>query len=264
LKASSKIEDMNEIELYLLDMDGTVYVENRLIDGAKEKIEEIVKKGKKFCFLTNNSSRDKNEYISKLSKLDININTDQIYTSGDSAIRYLKKYEPNKSVYLLGTQKLQKQFCDSGITLTQTKPDIVLVAYDTELTYEKLAKAVTFIAQGAKYMVTHADINCPASPVYVPDVGSLIALIEKSCGKLPELNCGKPYAVMAEAVAEKFGLTPNQIAMVGDRLYTDMMFAINNSFCSVLVLSGETTLTDYENSDMKIDHILNSIKDLEI
>jgi len=255
---------MKDVELYLLDMDGTVYVNDRLIDGAKEKIQAIKNKGKNFCFLTNNSSRDKDEYIAKLSKLGINITRGEIYSSGDSAIRYLLKYEPNKSVYLLGTQKLCKQFRDNGIILTETKPDIVVVAYDTELTYAKLAKAVTFIAQGAKYIVTHADINCPSSPVYVPDVGSFVALIEKSCGKLPEINCGKPSEIMAEAISEKFALKPSQIAMVGDRLYTDMLFAVNGGFRSVLVLSGETTKQDYVESGMKLDIVLNSIKDLEV
>lgn len=253
-----------DVKLYLLDMDGTVYIGGRPIEGAKEKIGEIRSKGKKLCFLTNNSSRTPEEYVGKLSAMGIDIGRGEIYTSSDSAIRFLNKHHKGESIYLLGTKKLAQEFAENGINLTDINPDIVMLAYDTELTYEKLAKTVTNLATAKHYYATHSDINCPAKPVYLPDAGSFIALIEKSTGRIPELVLGKPFSQMGEAITERFALKPQEIAMAGDRLYTDMKFAVLNGFVSVLVLSGETSRHDYEASGMKVDFVLNSIKDMEV
>lgn len=251
-------------KLYLLDMDGTVYVGDRLICGAKEKIDEIRGKGKSICFLTNNSSRAPAEYLEKLFRLGIDAGRGELYTSADSAVRFLKKRHAGESVFLLGTEKLASYFEEEGIRLTETDPDIVLLAYDTELTYKKLAKTVTNLATAKHYYATHSDINCPAAPVYLPDVGSFIALIEKSTGKTPETVFGKPFTHMGEAIKEKFSLPADEIAVVGDRIYTDIMFAKNNGFTSVLVLSGETALDDYEKNNVKADAVLGSIKDMSV
>lgn len=254
---------MSNIELYLFDMDGTIYVGNSLIDGAKEKIEEIRQK-KRICFLTNNSSRSQADYVEKLARLGINVDMDEIYTSGNSATRFLNKFHKNRRVYLLGTEKLRHQFLQAGINLVEESPDIVMVGYDTQLTYQKLCKAVTFLAQGALYFCTHSDINCPATPVYVPDVGSFMALIERSINRVPQVICGKPFTPMGDAIADKFHLSCDQIAMVGDRLCTDMQFAVNNHFTSYLVLTGETTLDDYKKSNMQLDHVIDSLVDIEL
>jgi HAD superfamily hydrolase (TIGR01450 family) len=255
---------IENVKLFLLDMDGTVYLEDKLIPGVAEKINEIRSSGKKICFLTNNSSRSPSLYIEKLSRLGIKIDRSEIYTSGDSSIRYLKKYHPKQKVFLLGTKALVEQYQDSGIILTENEPDIVMLGYDTELTYQKLIKAVNCLKTAKHYFATHDDINCPASPVYVPDVGSFIALFEKSTGRVPEIVFGKPYKQMGEAIKEMFGLSPNEIAMAGDRLYTDMRFAVDNGFVSILVLSGETTKQMYEKSGMKVDYVLSSLAELSL
>ncbi|MDD3831542.1 MAG: HAD-IIA family hydrolase [Clostridia bacterium] len=253
-----------DIKLFLLDLDGTIYVDNTLINGAKDRIDAIVQSGRQVCYVTNNSSKSPADYMAKLSQLGITATREQIYTSGDSAIRFLNSYRRGKRVYLVGTPALAQQLRESGVQLVDSQPDIVLVGYDTTLDYAKLSNAVTYIVQGAEYMVTHSDINCPAYPVYLPDVGCFVALIHKSCGQLPTIDCGKPSTLMGDAIASKFNIDKSQIAFVGDRLYTDIQFAINNSFLSVLVLSGETSIDMLNASGLTVDYCLPSIAQLPI
>lgn len=253
---------MKDTILYLFDMDGTIYLGDKVIDGSIEKIKHLRSLDKQICFLTNNSSRSIDECVVKLNGLGFTAKRDEVYTSGCATIEYLSKYHSKQKVFLLGTSALHKQFEEEGIILTEQSPDVVVVGYDTSLTYNNLCKAITYIAQGAKYIVTHADVNCPASPVYLPDVGSFMALIEKSCGRQPDVVCGKPYAPMADAIKTKYGVKAEKIAMVGDRLYTDMQFAINNGFKSILVLSGETSREEYERSGLSVDEVISSVADI--
>lgn len=255
---------LKDIELFLLDMDGTVYVGDKLIEGAKEKIEEIRARGKKICFVTNNSSRAAAEYILKLKKLGIDISHKEIFTSGDAAAFYLNNYHKGKSVFVLGTKGLKETLKKQGVAVVEDNPDLVLVGYDTSLTYQNLCKTTTFIINGIPYFCTHPDVNCPAAPSYIPDVGSFVALIEKSTGVSPFAYCGKPHSPMAQALASKFHLPKEKIAFMGDRLYTDIAFANNNGFYSLLVLSGETDKTLYEKSGARADMVLESIAQLEV
>ncbi|MEG1528019.1 MAG: HAD-IIA family hydrolase [Clostridia bacterium] len=253
---------MNDIKLYLLDMDGTIYIGDKLIAGAKEKIEEIRQKAK-LCFVTNNSSKNPTQYIEKLSKMGIDISKDEIYTSGDATIEYLKENYAGKSVYLVGNKELAQQFEQSGIILSE-QANIVVLGYDTELTYQKLLIATTKIAQGATYIATHPDFVCPCSPVYAPDVGSFIALLQKSANRLPDVICGKPDKIMGECIKRKFKLDNASIAFIGDRLYTDILFGNNNGFTSILVFSGETTKQDYLASSIRSSITLESIAELVV
>ena len=239
------------------------YVE--LDGGVKNNLsalETIKNTGRKLCFLTNNSSRSVDEYVEKLARMGIKVADDEIYTSGMATVRYLKENHKDKTVYLMGTDRLRQEFEQNGITLVEKNADVVVIGYDTELTYKKLTLLTDNINGGAFYVCTHSDINCPSEPYYLPDVGSFIELIKKSTGKSPDVICGKPFEPMGRAVAAKFGLNANEIAMVGDRLSTDIAFGNVNGFTSVLVLSGETTREMHEASDIKADVVLGSIKEL--
>jgi HAD superfamily hydrolase (TIGR01450 family) len=253
---------MREIKLFLLDMDGTVYVDGVLIEGAKEAVYAIRESGRQVCFLTNNSSRTAFDYVKKLRALGIEVRPDEVYTSGDCTARYIKKNLSGARVFLLGNAALEEDFGKNGISTVENNPDVVVLAYDTDLTYEKLARASDFINNGAYYLATHSDLVCPARPFYLPDAGSFIALIEISTGRLPQVICGKPFAPMAEAIDEKFSLKPNEIAMAGDRLYTDLLFAKNNSYTSILVFSGETTREMYDKNNEKADYTFDTIRDI--
>ena len=146
-----------------------------------------------------------------------------------------------------------------GIELVEEKPEFIVVGFDTTFDYARLTKLCDFIRGGVPYICTHEDVNCPTEKGYKPDVGSFVALIEKSTGVSPLLVCGKPNKPMAESIERKLGLNSNEIAMVGDRLSTDMRFAINNGFVSVLVLTGEATKKDLKASGLAVDVILDSI-----
>lgn len=248
-----------KIKLFLLDMDGTVYLGNKLINGSVKAIERMRTSGRQICFLTNNSSKSLVDYAAKLHGMGIPVSEQEIYTSGLATIEHLNTFYSGAPVYLVGTDSLKEEFCRGGIPLTEHEPEIVVLGYDTTLTYGKLVKLTKCVKKGVRFIATHPDVNCPADDVYVPDVGSFLALVEASTGIKPSAILGKPYRYMAESIMRRFGLEASEIAMVGDRLSTDMAFAINSGFLSVLVLSGETDRAAYEKSGFQVDAVIESI-----
>ena len=173
------MKNLNQIKLYCLDMDGTIYLDDVLIPNVIETLNFLREKAR-IVFLTNNSSKSKDAYIEKLNKLGIKVTNNEIYTSGMATCEFIKEKFNNKKVYLVGTEALIKEFNDYKIPLDDINPDIVVLSYDTSLNYQKLVKLTNFIHQGKIFIATHPDINCPALPYYVPDIGSFLALIEKN------------------------------------------------------------------------------------
>ncbi|MCR5331550.1 MAG: HAD-IIA family hydrolase [Lachnospiraceae bacterium] len=248
---------LNEIELFVLDMDGTYYLSEDIITGSNDFLEKVNETGRKYMFFTNNSSKDKKLYIDKLARMGCTIGPEDIYTSGDITINYLKKYYPDSSVYVMGTPPLVKSFEEAGIRLKQDlkeTADIVVVAFDMTLTYEKLEHACTLIRNGAVYIATHPDINCPVTGGFIPDCGAFIAAIDLSTGRSPKI-LGKPYRETAEMIELVSGIKREKIAFVGDRLYTDVACGVKNGAKGILVLSGETKYEDIEKSDVKPDFV---------
>lgn len=241
-------------------MDGTVHISGTLIKGAAEAVE-FLRRQARVIFLTNNTSVSRLDYVEKLKKMGIASQENDVYTAGNATIEYLKRLHKNKKVFLLGTERLRAEFSGNGINLSEKSPELVVVGFDTDLKYENISKACSFIRSGVPYLLTHPDINCPVADGYIPDVGAINALIEKSTGKKPFIVCGKPHSPIAEALKSVTNCKNDEIAMVGDRLSTDMLFALSNGFLPILVLSGETTLKDYNNFEKsgKIPFVLPSI-----
>lgn len=248
------------IKCWLLDMDGTVYLGGKLIDGAAEAIERMRARAK-VLFLTNNTSVARSDYAAKLAFMGIRATEDDIYTAGNATTDWLIKNSLTDRIFLLGTDKLQAEFIRAGIGLTDTDPQMVVVGFDTGLKYERLSLCCKHIREGARFIATHPDFNCPVRDGCIPDVGSFLALIKASTGREPELVCGKPNRPIAEGVAARAHCRPDEIAMVGDRLMTDMRFAFNNGFRSVLVLSGEATAAEAERFG-PIDWVIPSIRSI--
>jgi 4-nitrophenyl phosphatase len=245
---------LERIECFLLDMDGTFYLGDNLLPGALEFIDLIKERKKQFLFLTNNSSKRADQYVQKLMKYGLAVGPEKILTSGEATVSFINREFPSKKVFLVGTEALENEFVDGGINLVHTEPDIVVLGFDTSLTYKKLMEMCNFIREGLPYLATHPDINCPTENGFIPDIGSFMALIASSTGRDPDIIVGKPYNHMVDAVLERTGFAKSQIAMIGDRLYTDIAMG-KAGITTVLVLSGETKLSDLDNSLIKPDII---------
>lgn len=250
-----------DVRLFVLDMDGTFYLGDRILEGSLEFLQKIRETQRDFLFLTNNSSKSPSIYIEKLAKMGCFINSSQIMTSGDVTIEYLKVNHPGKKVYLVGTPALEQTFQEAGIPLTQEMPDIVVVGFDLTLTYEKLERACTYIRRGAVFLATHLDINCPTEDGFIPDCGAFCAAISLSTGVQPQY-LGKPLPETVEMVLRRTGRRKEEIAFVGDRLYTDVAAGVNNGAKGILVLTGETQLSDVASSPVQPHGIFDSLLEI--
>lgn len=252
--------NLKDKKFFVLDMDGTFYLGNKLIDGSLDFIGKLRETGKGFLFFTNNSSRTSEYYKSKLATMGCMITDAQIATSGDVTINYLNRYYKNKKIYLLATPVVEKHFLDNGIQLEDKKPDAVILAFDTTLNYEKLTKACTFIRNGCDFIATHPDFNCPTEDGFIPDCGAMCAFITASTGIKPKY-LGKPYKETVDFILDRTGLELQDIVFAGDRLYTDIATAYHHGAASLLVLSGETKPKDVEISEIKPDFIFTCLKE---
>lgn len=252
---------LDKVKLFVLDMDGTFYLGDRRIDGALDFIHKVKETGRDFIFFTNNSSKNGSMYIEKLAAMDCPITKDQIMTSGDVTAAYLKSKYPGKKVYLVGTPALEAVFREEGICLTEEKPEVVVIGFDMTLTYEKLERACTYIREGAVFLATHKDINCPTETGFIPDCGAICAAITLSTGVLPRY-LGKPCRETLDMVLQRTGYNKDEIAFVGDRIYTDVATGVNNGALGILVLSGETKRADIAASEVQPDGVFESLKDM--
>ncbi len=267
---------LKDTELFVLDMDGTFYLGDEILDGALDFLESVKRAGKKYIFFTNNSSVSSENYIEKLKKMNCHISKDMIMTSGDVMIRFIRSRYPDKSVYLLGTPELEKSFREAGVNLFESErdekaamshaiceniPDIVVVAFDKTLNYEKLSNACVYIMKGAKFLATHLDINCPVKEGFIPDCGAMCAAIELSTKVSPKF-VGKPCKETVDMVVDATGVDASKISFVGDRIYTDVATGVNNGAMGVLVLTGECKISEVPDSDVQPDVIFDSIKEM--
>lgn len=227
---------------FVFDMDGTVYLGERVFPEAVSFVKMLREHGGRAVFFTNNASRDKSFYCDRLNRMGFGVSPRDVLTSGDVTISFLKKNRPGKSVYLVGTPLLEKSFREAGIPLSDDG-EIVVTSFDTTLTYEKLKNACRLLRAGAEYFSTHPDYNCPTENGPIPDSGAICAFIKASVGVEPRFF-GKPHAEAMNALSEYVGESPERMCVVGDRLYTDIALGKKNGVCSLLVLTGETTSSD--------------------
>ena len=255
--------------LFLLDMDGTIYLDNQLFDGTLEFLNHVKQTGGRYLFLTNNSSRGVDSYVEKLKNLGIQAEKEDFLTSVDAAVDFLKKRFGNavrqKKIYLLGTQSFKAQMEAEGFRITET-PDadthVLLMGFDRELTYRKLEDASWLLTCGeVEYFATNPDWVCPTAWGSVPDCGSMAQMLEHATGRLPYF-IGKPQPDMALLAMERYGYTPEETVLIGDRLYTDIACGYNAGIDTIFVLSGEGTLEDVEKSDIKPTFIIDNIEEV--
>lgn len=258
--------DLKKIKRVVFDMDGTIYKGGTLFPFTKDVFETLEKIGIGYTFLTNNSSKSAKDYLTKILKLGLKATPDNISTSATATFFYLKQHYPNvKKVYVLGTASLREEFADHGYTLinednTTDEPELVVVAFDTTLTYDRLCKATYWIGEGKPYIATHPDTVCPTDlDTILVDCGAVQALIENVTKRKPEAVPGKPDAAMIGSILDKYGLQPDECMMVGDRIYTDMEMARRAKVVGVMVLTGEATLETLKESGLTPELVLDDI-----
>lgn len=260
------IRILSEKKLYIFDMDGTVYLGNRVFPFAIEFIKNLRAAGKRVLFFTNNASHTTEFYLKKLEKMGFSPRPDEIMTSGDVTIEFLNRNRQGKTVYLLGTDELVAHFAACGVPLLTGKEpsaDIVVTSFDTTLTYEKLDNACRLVRGGAEYLSTHPDFNCPTETGFIPDSGAIAAFVTASTGVLPTYF-GKPHRETVEMIAKATGVTLDEMCIFGDRLYTDIAVGKRHGVTAALVLTGETTLADLESAGADTpDFVFDSLADVD-
>ncbi len=245
-------------ETFFFDLDGTIYIGDQLFDGILELIEVLKKQGKRFFFLSNNSSKSTNDYLLKLKKFGLEVNRAEIILSQHPTIDYLRK-NSFKKIFLLGTTSLKQEFIEQGFILTDESPEIIILAFDQELTYDRLKKASLFLQKGIPYIATHLDNKCPVKNGYIPDAGGIAALLYKTTERMPRVF-GKPSKEMLLFKLEQLNLARETAIMIGDRLYTDIKMGNSAGITTCCVLSGETDLEMIQQSnEFKPDFIIDGI-----
>ena len=248
-----------QVRCFLLDMDGTFYLGEELLEGSLDFIRALERTGRDYLFLTNNSSRDRGQYAEKFRRLGLPISEEKVFTSGEATALHLQQEHPPRRIYLVGTPALEQEFLRHGLHLDSHNPEVVVLGFDTTLTYEKLWKLCNLVRAGLPYIATHPDINCPTPTGSMPDIGAMIAFVRASTGREPDLVVGKPNRMILDAVSQKLGLPISDMAMVGDRLYTDIALGASAGIITCLVLTGETRREDLPGSPFQPDYIFENL-----
>ena len=238
------MDRLKNIKLFLFDMDGTLYLGDRLYGFTQELLQTIRQKGGKYLFMTNNSSKSVEDYIKKLRNMGIDATYEDFMTSSQATAYYLHKHHEGKKLYVCGTKSLQRELEKEGFTVTTDleQVDCIVMGFDTELTFQKLHDVSFLLLTRPEltYIATNPDLVCPTEFGSVPDCGSVCICIKNATGKEPVV-IGKPSPLMPQLAMERLGVSKEQTCVVGDRIYTDICSGLNAGVTSVLVMSGETT-----------------------
>lgn len=277
---------LKDKKLFLLDMDGTIYLGNTVFEGTKEFLSYVKSTGGRYIYLTNNSSRGKDAYVEKMKRLGIEASPEDFLSSVDATIDYLKEHHENARLFVLGTRSLKKQLKDAGffvadrldipnsakagngfsdmdkngVSAGPDSIDIALLGFDTELTYDRLENFCILLERGCRYIATHPDMVCPVEYGNAVDIGCYIDILKVSTGRTPDVIIGKPEPAMAYTAMKLTGFSKEETCIVGDRLYTDIACAENAGIDSILVLTGESTADDIEKYGIHPTYIFDDIK----
>jgi HAD superfamily hydrolase (TIGR01457 family) len=259
------LSPLKDKKLFLLDMDGTIYLSETLFPRVHEFLARIRENGGRYLFLTNNSSKGVESYLAKMARLGIEAVREDFLTSVDALIDYLLPLYPDTLLYVFGTESFKAQLRSAGLKITDRLEEgigALVMGFDTELTFQKLEDACILLNKGIPYIATNPDLVCPTWYGSVPDCGSVANILETATGRRP-LVIGKPKPRMVELALKRTGFSREQALMVGDRVYTDIACGVNAGIDTVLVLSGEGTVADAQASDTPPTWILPDVARLE-
>ena len=258
------LTDIRNINLFLFDMDGTLYLGDQLYDFTEELLQKIRSAGKRYLFMTNNSSKSVADYVKKLEKLGIEAKEDDFITSSQATAHYLKLYHQGARLYVCGTNSLKEELRKEGFVVTEVldEVDCIVMGFDTELTFKKLEDVSRLLlTRELPYIATNPDYVCPTEFGSVPDCGSVCDMIYNATKKRP-VAIGKPTALMPELAMQKYGYQKEESAVIGDRIYTDIKSGLNAGITGILVLSGETTREILEESTDKPHLVLEDCSEM--
>ena len=253
-----------EKKLFLLDMDGTLYLDDNLFDGVLDFLAAVKARGGRYLFLTNNSSRGVEDYVAKLRRLGIEAEKEDFLTSVDATIAVLKQEYPTARCYTAGTASFRRQLTEAGIAVTDKVKDgvdLLLWGFDRELTFQKLEDSCILLGRDIPWLATNPDWVCPTAYGYVPDCGSFCQMLTRATGRQPRF-LGKPQPDMVHLALSRTGFAPHEAVMVGDRLYTDIACGVNAGIDTVFVLSGEGTRQDIEDMNIHPTWVMDNIAQL--
>ena len=256
--------ELKDKKLFLLDMDGTIYLDNDLFDGTIDFLNEVKAKGGRYLFVTNNSSKSTDAYVKKLRSIGIEASEDEFLTSTDATILYIQNKFPGRKFYCFGTASFYDQLKSAGINVTtELSNDIdgIVMGNDNELNFKKLEDACKLLLNDIIYIATNPDWVCPTAFGYVPDCGSVAEMLWRATGKRPHF-IGKPRPEMLTLAMEKYGYSKEESVMVGDRVYTDIASGYNAGIDTIFVLSGEGTMEDADKSDTPPTYIFQGIREV--
>lgn len=259
---------LRNIRHIALDMDGTIYRGGTLFDCTLPFLHRMRELGIGYTFLTNNPSKSKADYLTHLGNMGLNVSAEELYTSAQATIDYLRKCRPAvRRIFALGTPSMLAEFAGAGFHLAEDEPtdvpDAVVVGFDMTLVYARICRAAWWIRQGKLFVATNPDRVCPTDrPTVLVDCGSICAMLEKATGRAPDIVLGKPDPSMLGGILDRHSLQPKEIAMVGDRIYTDILMAHKAGALGVLVLTGEATAAEAEKADPQPHLVVPSLAEL--
>lgn len=248
----------------ILDLDGTLYLDEQLFDDSRPFLAALHGCRIGYTFITNNNVRSRGEYIAFMRDLGVDATVDSLYTSAHATIDYVRRHFPDICrPFVLGTEGLKDEFREAGFDVVDDSPDAVVIGFDRTLTYPRLSQAAYWLSLGLPYLATHPDRICPTRQrTVLPDCGALCALLESATGRQPDAIPGKPNPAMLAGIMQRNGVGPADVALIGDRLYTDMKMARLAGVLAVLTLTGETTLEQAANATVKPDLVVANLGEL--
>ncbi len=256
--------DFNKKTLFLLDMDGTIYLGDRLFDGTLEFLHRVRERGGKYLFATNNSSRSATAYVERLRKMGIDAAAEDFLTSVDALIWHLRGKYDDALIYAFGTETFREQLSEAGLRVTDRLEDgisLLVCGFDTELTFQKLEDACILLGREVDFIATNPDWVCPTAYGSVPDCGSVCEMLFRATGRRPKF-IGKPEPEMALLSMERCGCSKEETVLIGDRIYTDIACGVNADIDTAFVLSGEGVSEDIERYDTQPAGIYRDIREI--
>jgi phosphoglycolate/pyridoxal phosphate phosphatase family enzyme len=246
---------------FIFDMDGTLYLGDQLFQGSPALLERLKATGRKWCYITNNSSKSTRDYLAKIRRLGIPVDAPYMITSGAATADYLLREAKLQRIYLLGTPSLAQELAEAGLELVEERAQAVVLGFDLTFTWDKFNRACRLLREGAAFIATHPDLTCPSPEGPLPDCGALTAAFTAATGFSPVV-IGKPHRAMLDTALHRMGAAPANTAIVGDRLYTDMEMGFRGGLTTILVLTGESTAATAKAAPRQPDLILPSITEL--